>query len=275
MQEFAIRSAFLLSSIGVGLKEAADLTRTAVLTVRPLESYAPEERLKLEDNWKSLQNLSAMMPMDMPQKLLARQMMNMQALRANIDIFKQATSEMLNSPRIGDQLGTLLAGAHSLFSTNVLTVEQCKKYLEQKDLEEFTVVKNEREDVALLHHICGTMIRVETLRGPQERALGELIYHLLERPSEAEMNPLELEAVLGRHGLRLCMQDGRREGIWIGYKVPTLNRIMQTSDYFEGWAAVLARHPHARKSDTSMRFGGVISRAIYIPKPEWPLYETR
>lgn len=273
-QEFAVRSAFMLSSIGVGLKEAADLTRTAVLTVRPMESYAIADRKKLDDNWNRLLDIEATMPSYMPQRLLARQVANLLSLRENIKSFKEAATQIMNSPRIGDQLGTLLAGSYSLYNTGVLSVEQCKKYLEKKDLIEFTTVKTEREDVALLNHICGCMIRVETIRGVQERALGELIRMAFERPSDMEMSVPDCENTLARYGLRLCIQDGRRDGMWIGQKVPTLNRLMQTSDYFEGWAGVLLRHPHARKSDTAMRFGGVISRAIYIPRPEWPIYEV-
>lgn len=273
-QEFSVRSAFLLSSIGVGLKEAADLTRTAVLTVRPLDSYSLGERGKLEDNWNKMLDLQALLPLDLPQRLLARQMSNMPALRANIDVFKKAASEVLNSPRIGDQLGTLLAGSYSLYTSGVLSLDQCKKYLEARDLEEFTSVKTEREDIALLHHICGSMVRVETLKGPQERAIGELIYAVMEHPRNSDVDVSEAERLLARHGLRVCYENGRRDGMWVGQKVPALHRIMQTSDYFEGWVGVLMRHPHARRSEGSLRFGGVISRAIFIPRPEWPIHES-
>jgi putative DNA primase/helicase len=275
-QEFAVRSSFLLSSIGVGLKEAADLTRTAVLTVRPLESYAPEQRDRLEANWHRLLDLQAMMPEDIPQRLLARQVRHMRELRANIEVFKQAATEIMNSPRIGDQLGTLLAGSWSLYNTDVMTVDQCKKYLERNDLEEFTAVKTEREDMALLHHICGAMLRVETVKGVQERTIGELLYIVMERPSESDMNPREAETTLARYGLRIeyCEKKHKPEGVWIGQKVPALNRIMQTSDYFEGWSAVLLRHPYAKRSDGTLRFGGVVSRAVYMPKPEWPIHEA-
>lgn len=272
--EFAVRSSFMLSSIGVGLKEAADLTRTAVLTVRPIESYAPTEREKLEENWNRLLDLEAMMPLDMPQRLLARQVANMQALRENIKSFKEAATIVLSSPRIGDQLGTLLAGSWSLYNTGIISVEKCKKYIEKLDLEDFTSVRTEREDVALLHHICGSLVRVDTSHGVHERAMGELLHIAFTRPDDSEINWRDAENTLARYGLRLQFDGLRPEGVWIGQKVPTLNRLMQTSDYFEGWAGVLLRHPHAKRSDTGMRFGGVVSRAIYIPRPEWPVHEA-
>jgi hypothetical protein len=85
---FTMRSAFLMSSIGVGLKEAADLTRTAVLTIRPMESFTAEERRKKEENFKEFLNLAAGIPDDMPQRLLARQLHNLFTLRHNIGVFK-------------------------------------------------------------------------------------------------------------------------------------------------------------------------------------------
>ena len=272
--EFAVRSAFLLSSIGVGLKEAADLTRTAVLTIRPLESYGLNERKKLEQNWSRMLDLEAMIPREMPQRLLARQVAHLPQLRLNIEAFKKAATEILRSPRIGDQLGTLLAGSYSLYNTGTLTVEQCKKYIESKDLSEFLAVKSEREDIALLHHICGSMIRVDTMKGAQERAIGELIRWVLERPRDAEMDHMDCELLLARYGLRVKYDGINREGMWVGTSVPTLNRIMQTSDYFEGWAGVLGRHPHAKKYEGTLRFGGVVSRAVFIPTPEWPIHEA-
>lgn len=272
--EFAVRSSFMLSSIGVGLKEAADLTRTAVMTVRPLESYGPDQRKKLEENWTRLLDIEAMMPAHMPQRLLARQVANLPVLRANIDQFKKAATAILNSPRIGDQLGTLLAGSYSLYNSNALTFEQCKKYIESKDLDEFLAVKSEREDLSLLHHICGATIRVETLRGTQERTLGELLRIALFKPKDADIDYMECENTLARYGLRVAYDGLDRAGVWIGQRVPTLNRIMQTSEYFEGWMGVLLRHPHAKKSPSTLRFGGVVSRAVFIPGPEWPIHEA-
>jgi putative DNA primase/helicase len=272
--EFAVRSAFMLSSIGVGMKEAADLTRTAVLTVRPLESYSREERGRLEENWTRMLDIEALMPRQMPQRLLARQVANLGPLRANIEAFKKAATEVMNSPRIGDQLGTLLAGSRSLYSTEVLTVAQCRKYIEAQDMSDFMTVRSEREDMALLHHICGSMIRVDTVRGAQDRAIGELIRLVLERPSDAEMDYRDCEMILARYGLRIAYDKREITGLWIGQRVPTLNRIMQTSEYFEGWAGVLMRHPYAKRSPSTLRFGGVVSRAIYIPKQEWPIYEA-
>jgi putative DNA primase/helicase len=270
-QTFTMRSSFLMSSIGVGLKEAADLSRTAVLTIKPLDSYSHDERKKKEQEFKDFLSLASEIPDDMPQRLVARQLHNLFTLRHNVEIFKETIAVMLANRRIGDQLGTLMAGCHSLYSTKRLDLKQCEKYLNTVNLDEFMQVKSEREDVALLHHIVGSMIRVETLHGAQDRTIGELMVICFNNDEHADVNLKVSEATLARYGMKIERDGKTVNGVWIGQSIQSMNRIMQTSVYFEGWAGVLMRHPYAKKSVNSISFGGTSARAIYLPKQEWPV----
>ena len=270
-QAFTMRSSFLMSSIGVGLKEAADLTRTAVLTIKPLDSYSHDERKKKEQEFKDFLSLASEIPPDMPQRLLARQLHNLFTLRHNVEIFKETIAVVLANRRIGDQLGTLMAGCYSLYSTKRLDMKQCEKYLNTVNLDEFLQVKAEREDISLLHHIVGSMIRVDTVHGSQERTIGELLIVCFTRDDTTDVRLKVAEATLARYGMKIEREYGSVTGVWIGQSIQSMNRIMQTSVYFEGWAGVLMRHPYAKRSNDSVRFGGATSRAIYLPKQEWPV----
>jgi putative DNA primase/helicase len=260
-----------MSSIGVGLKEAADLTRTAVLTIKPLDSYSHDERKKKEQEFKDFLSLASEIPQDMPQRLLARQLHNLFTLRHNVEIFKETIATVLANRRIGDQLGTLMAGCYSLYSTKRLDMKQCEKYLNTVNLDEFLQVKAEREDISLLHHIVGSMIRVDTVHGSQERTIGELLIVCFTRDDTTDVRLKVAEATLARYGMKIEREYGSVTGVWIGQSIQSMNRIMQTSVYFEGWAGVLMRHPYAKRSNDSVRFGGATSRAIYLPKQEWPV----
>ena len=271
--EFSVRSQFMLVSIGTGLKKAADLTRTAVLTLRPINSYEPRERIVMEERWNRFQDLNAMLPDDMPQKLLVRQAQNLFMLRDNIKTFKETISNIMGSPRIGDQLGTLLAGAHSLWSSQRLNAQQCEKYLGTLNLEDFLTTGDEREDVSLLHHLCGAMIRVETTHGTQDRTIGELIAQALRGEDGLDVPYSVCKATLSRYGMKVEIVNGKRTGIWIANKCPALERVMQTADYSEGWLSILQRHPYAVKSASTLRFGGVTSKATFMPTPEWPVFD--
>jgi putative DNA primase/helicase len=270
-QAFTMRSSFLMSSIGVGLKEAADLTRTAVLTIKPLDSYSHDERKKKELEFKEFLSLASEIPQDMPQRLVARQLHNLFTLRHNVEIFKETIAVMLANRRIGDQLGTLMAGCHSLYSTKRLDLKQCEKYLNTVNLDEFLQVKSEREDVALLHHIVGSMIRVETVHGSQERTIGELMVVCFTRDDTTDVRLKVADTTLARYGMKIEREHGSVTGVWVGQSIQSMNRIMQTSVYFEGWAGVLMRHPYAKKSVNSISFGGTTARAIFLPKQEWPV----
>jgi len=262
---FTLRSAFLMSSIGVGLKEAADLTRTAVLTVRPQDARTAKERENAEERWREFMAACMKVPRDAPERLLARQVQNLVTLRKNIEVFKAVIAVNLGGRRLGDQLGTLMAGCYSLVNSGEVTHSLCEKYLERYDWEEFTSVKSQREDLALLFHLAGSSLRVESSYGFQERSIGELIEISMGHSYDERVPTLTADDVLKRHGLRTDREKG---GVWIGLKVPSLNNIMKTSDYFEGWQRVLERHPHAIRSENAIKFAGVSSRALFFPKAD-------
>lgn len=268
---FTMRSSFLMSSIGVGLKEAADLTRTAVLTIKPLDSFTYEERKQKEEEFKDFVAMAASIPRDMPQRLLGRQLHNLFTLRHNILVFKETIATVLANRRIGDQLGTLMAGCYSLYSTNRLDMKQCEKYLNTLNLDEFLQVKAEREDKVLLDHIVQTPVRVETNHGVQDRTIGELLVICFQCDENADVHLKIADDTLCRHGLKVERDHGIPTGVWVGQSISSMNKIMQTSVYYEGWANVLLRHPYAKKSVNALRFKGSMSRGIFLPKQEWPV----
>ncbi len=263
---FTLRSAFLMSSIGVGLREAADLTRTAVLSIKPLSAITVAERIEQEEQWRKLQAACAAIPFDTPQKLLSRQVQNLPLLRKNIEVFKEVIAVNLGNRRLGDQLGTLLAGMMSLFSTSEMSKEGCEKFLEVYDWTDFTKVKTLREDLALLYHLANSRVRTDGATGTHERLIGELIETVLTDADDGIVNPVVAANTLLRLGIRVDKKEG---GIWIGTGVSGVKKIMASSDYNEGWHRVLERHPYAKVSHTTIKFAGVNSRAVFIPKQEF------
>jgi len=272
--EFNIRSSFMLVSIGVNMKQGADLSRIAVLSLRAQTSFAVSEKKRLEERWNRLLDINSMLPLDLPQKLIARQTRNLFALRHNIAVFKQTISNMMNSPRLGDQLGTLLAGSHSLYSTQRLNESQCEKYLARHNLNDFTEVKEEQEDLALLRHLCVQIIRVETTHGVQDRAVGELLRIVINNMEFEDVTYRNAVNTLARYGMRVESEGKRKTGIWLANKWPPLDRLVQTAQFSQGWVNIIKRHHRARQSESALRFGGSTSRATLIPVEEWPLEES-
>ncbi len=268
---FTLRSAFLMSSIGVGLKEVADLTRTAVLTVRPLEAVTIKQMQEQERQWKDFMAACARIPESTPQALLARQVNNLPTLMKNIKTFKEVISVNLGNGRLGDQLGTLMAGCYSLFRTGEASSKIAEAYLENYDWDEFTTVKTQREDLSLLFHIMAWHAQIDSSYGVQQRQLGELL-EIVMGAQDAKISRESAFDTLCRYGLRWDDTKGKG-GLWIGLKVPKLHEIMQSSPYFEGWSRVLQRHPYSEKSNGPIQFMGIKSIAIFLPKQEFQMLE--
>lgn len=263
---FTLRSAFLMSSIGVGLREAADLTRTAVLSIKPLAAVTTAERVAQEEQWRKLQAACAAIPTDTPQKLLSRQVGQLPLLRKNIEVFKEVIAVNLGNRRLGDQLGTLIAGMTSLFSKAEVSYQGCEKFLEGYDWADFTKVKTLREDLALLYHLANYRVKVDSTVGSYERLIGELIETALTEMDDGIVNPVVATNTLLRLGIRIDKKEG---GIWIATGLSGIKQIMAKSDYNEGWSRVLERHPYAKPSAGTIKFSGVSSRAVFIPQQEF------
>ncbi len=264
---FTTRSAFLLSSIGVGLKEAADLSRTTVLTVKPLDAADPAARELQEAQWKEFNAASARLPSDLPQRLLARQTKNLLTIRKNIEVFKEVIAASIGNRRMGDQLGTLLAGCYSLISEQEITTRGAESYMATYNWDEFTQSRGTREDMGLITHIRGSRIRVEAGGLNFDRTIGELVdilYGWSEHDDRVSREAVEVN--LARNGFK---RDPNGDGILMARSVQSVEKIMAASDYAEGWMQVLLRHPDIVKDDATHRFAGVTSRAILLPKEVW------
>jgi hypothetical protein len=81
-------------------------------------------------------------------------------------------------------------------------------------------------------------------------------------------------STLSRYGMKVEMEHGRKTGVWLGNKCPALDRLMQTAEFAQGWVNIIKRHPYARQSESGLRFGGVTSRATFLPRQEWPVEEA-
>jgi hypothetical protein len=154
----------------------------------------------------------------------------------------------------------------SLFSNTIMTKEASEKFLEGYDWTDFTTVKTLREDLALLYHLANSRVRVDSAVGSHERLVGELIEMALHNTDDGVVNPVAANNTLLRLGVRVDHKEG---GIWIATGMAGVKQIMSKSDYNEGWHRVLERHPYAKLSVTPIKFSGVSSRAVFIPKQEF------
>jgi len=265
---FTMRSSFLVASIGMSLKEAPDLTRTMVLGLKPLMNDArPEERRRAQQQWEVMNRLASRVRTDMPERLFCRMTEVLPVLMKNAQVFREAIAEKMGNRRLGDQVGTLLAGRFALTTRKIFTVEECMEYLNRFDWVGVVATPGEREDIRLVNHIRQHVIKVQARHGNTvERTIGELIHVSKGTAVDDEVDSTKATGALSRMGIKA---DDAADVIWLSKQSQAIDAIMSKSTNPTDWASVVSRYPKAVKASYRIRFAAGSATAIGLPYSAW------
>ena len=257
-QRYTIRSMFLMSSIATALKQGADKSRFAQLTLRNPNEMPKAERIK---HWEDLErDLDKYITEHIGQRLQARTISLIPVIRQSIKIFSRAASEAFDSQRLGDQYGTLLAGAWSLQSKEVVTRDQAWALIEQNNWEPYSQATEIPDEQRCLQHILQHQIRVEADK-TVTRNINELVDAAALRIVDSDITSAIAQAVLGRNGIK--SDDGC---VVISNTSKHIAAILSDTAWSNCWPTVLSRLPGAIKNGVT-RFKGMsgTSRSVSIP----------
>lgn len=257
-QRYTIRSMFLMSSIATALKQGADKSRFAQLTLRNPNEMPKAERIK---HWEDLErDLDKYITEHIGQRLQARTISLIPIIRQSIKIFSRAASEAFDSQRLGDQYGTLLAGAWSLQSKEVVTRDQAWALIEQNNWEPYSQATEIPDEQRCLQHILQHQIRVEADK-TVTRSINELVDAAALRIVDSDITSAIAQAVLGRNGIK--SDDGC---VVISNTSKHIAAILSDTAWSNCWPTVLSRLPGAIKNGVT-RFKGMsgTSRSVSIP----------
>lgn len=164
------RACLALSSVGVQLNSRADKSRFTVLGLRTFEHVkTAADFTKFALEWDEL------VSPEFVTKLHYRTIRLLPTILKNSIVFGEIASQIIENRRLGDQLGSMLAGAYSLVSDKLISHEKAKEWLMDKDWSEEKSLEQQKDEAQLFSLILGTMLKVE-LDGQQvERTVGELI----------------------------------------------------------------------------------------------------
>jgi putative DNA primase/helicase len=257
-QRYTIRSMFLMSSIATALKQGADKSRFAQLTLRNPNEMPKAERIK---HWEDLErDLDKYITEHIGQRLQARTISLIPIIRQSIKIFSRAASEAFDSQRLGDQYGTLLAGAWSLQSSQVVTRDQAWALIEQNNWEPYSQATEIPDEQRCLQHILQHQLRVEADK-TVTRSINELVDAAALRIVDSDITSALAQAVLGRNGIK--SDDGC---VVISNTSKHIAAILSDTAWSNCWPTVLSRLPGAIKNGVT-RFKGMsgTSRSVSIP----------
>jgi putative DNA primase/helicase len=263
-QHFHIRSMFCLGSIQVGLKQQADMERISVLSLKSARKAGLSEEEASERAAKKWAEISAALAAiqadpELPGKLQRRALTLLPTTVENIEVFARAAAENFGSQRDGDQYGTLMAGAWSLCSSKVATVEEARAMIDRYDWSEYLEGSETEESEKALNTLLGKKIRIEA----REFNVGELI----QRVADPDHSNCDAEVKKADEALR-------RAGIWVkpaedvflvANKHPGLDDLMQGTQYSSDLSGQLGRLEGASPYDSRKFLGGVSSRSVAVP----------
>ena len=254
---FRARSMFLMGSINVGLHEAADESRFTVLSLEePSGSAQAQQRFR-----QYASEVDRMMTKELCASVRARIYKMIPTIRENANLLAAAVAEQLGSQRMGDQVGTLLAGWNAMLSTELLCMEEARGIVASMDWDDAEQQKTVSDEENLLAAIMQAQVRFDADGRSHTRSIGELIECAAGRVAGCgDTSPLEANAALGRHGLRV---DGPT--LYVANAHKELQRALDHTPWAAGWHTILRRLPGAGPCKTGVRMGGVLSRVTSIP----------
>jgi putative DNA primase/helicase len=263
VRRYRIRSCFLYSSINLGLGQAADESRTIVLTLRPPTDH--DERIEQFGKLKEFHE--RLVTLAFPGALLARTLSLLPTIRQNCEVFAQAIARAGHSRRTGDTIGVLMAGAYSLRSTKVATAAQADEFVAGKEWLREAVSRSDAEPEwqrALSFLVQQRLRYIGNNSRPEEIPIGDLIIGVVSPGSNDGygVSPMDARRALTRAGIKITDEG---DAVLIAHASDTLSRLFERTPWSTGWLATLKRTPGCVAQKKTVRFGSLTAKAISIP----------
>ena len=257
---FNIRSMFLMSSIATALKQGADRSRFAQLTLRSPNELPKDERTK---HWEQLdRDLDKHINSDIARRLIARTVKLIPTIRASVRVFTRVAAERFDSQRLGDQYGTLLTGAWSLMSSQVATDDEARALIDQNNWEPYSQTTEVPDEQRCLQRILQYQVRVETDEKTLTRTLGELVEIAAHQRHDRDVETRQAKDTLERHGLRV---ESEEQTLFISNTAEAVATILRDTQWSHSWGTLLSRLKGATKAGpTRFRGCGAVSRAVAL-----------
>lgn len=268
-KKYRIRSCFAFASIGITATQQSDRTRITLLTLNTL----PDGEYK-EKQWAKLQKMHVeTITPQFAVNLQARTLKLLPIILENAAVFAKAAASLLGKQRIGDQIGSLLAGAYSLSSTNKISYDDAVEWIKNRDWAEEKELEESRDENRLLSHILERFVNVEAGKGGRvERSIGELVGLCIGKVDDPVLTDMGAERRLNQLGMKLHDEwnevDGKKEKteyLAISNTSGHIKKFLWKTPWQNNWSKVLIRIDGAIPT-TSIRFNISLStKSIAIP----------
>ena len=287
-KKYQPKSMFLLSSVSTALKQGADKSRFAQLTLRRDDNQTAAQQAA---HWKQLdQVLREVITDEFALRLIARTINLIPVIRDAANVFAVAAAEHLGSQRLGDQYGALAAGAWSLCHERPPTPEEAAQWFVERPLTTYAEATEVPDEKSCLQTILEHQIRVDVESGTKAATVLELIRIAAggrdepqrkvaaalgggpDSSQEAQHREITDEIAarsLGQIGVKVIEGDGQApRRLAISYTAKGLRKVLADTSWELCWPTALARMEGATKGHQVWFKGIGNSRAVQLPMPE-------
>lgn len=257
---YKIRSMFCYSSIKTQIEQTADASRISVINM--LRPSKEQNKANWADMEKTIFELTRP---EWSSSFRSRSISMIDKVLANIKTFSKELSLVFNT-RVGDQLGSLLAGAYNgYYSDGLITPEKAREWIESQDWEEQSVINTERDEMMCLKAILETKVTVSTDTTRLERTIEELLVAANDSMNVTSdtiaVSQKDAETTLLRYGIKF---DGDASMVWISSSHNSIKKMLIGSPWSIRWKDLLKRISGAREC-SKVRYHRVDHSAVGIP----------
>lgn len=244
---FVARFCACFSAINPPVKKTADESRISFMVIKKNRKSTAQD-----DYEKLLHAIDETITPGFAERLLARTLMNMDTLIANIRIFKTAFRKVTRQARSSDQIGPLLAGLYMLGRTNRISEEDAVAWISRWDWADHSMIHQVGDPLKLVQYIAESLVRPST--GTSEFSIGDMIEKVyIERDSQAER-------VLGYYGIKV-----KNARVFIASSSHNLAKILRDTEWNIKWSRTLSDVPGAQKEKSEYFSRGVRTSAVSLP----------
>lgn len=256
--QFDIRSCFAFASIGANLTQRSDISRITVLEIKPDVSDQKKEKWQ-----ETLSMYNDTVTEEYVQAFLSRSVSLLPVILKNAKTFSNAAAAELDNQRTGDQLGALLAGAYSLTSNKIISFEEARDWIKERDWSEERLQDHSRDEIKVINKIMDAEVNVEGIEGRITRTVGELILNArgdtMPHEEMFKVNQKIAETTLKRIGFRI---EGQM--VLISDNSDFVTRALSQTPYTKNYHTYLIRMNGAVKVEKTTFGSGVRARATKI-----------
>ena len=264
---FRMRSSIALAGINAPIPNPADRSRIAVVTRKPIPG----------DQWADVASRrAALITNEVGERLIRRTVTHLPALLANIATFGKVVAAMVttgDSGRAGDTWGALLAGAHHLTSTAVISEAQALEWIRSVGWDYSHTNSDDTDRAAgaegrqCLDHLLAHELRWRTALDPEDNrpttdtiTIRELV--AMVRSNARSDAGKEAINALGRKGIKVTI-----DGLVVAHNAPGTQAILSSSKWSNGaHRARLLELPGAAATASPVHFPTDASRrAVLVP----------